>query len=132
MFMKLLSMLGYCVGLTQDVRVELSDVFETEAVVSKKECVPANFWHSFAIHAPFMSAVPDEPERHYLVFEGSGVLLSFNNASLYAMLEEGEKVTLRYRRLMRYIHDYIPPNFNSKKLLGSETQEIFDSVEKRC
>jgi|GEM_PF-5163130 len=129
--MGLLAMLGYCVGLTQDVRTELSDVFETEAVVSKKERMPANSWHSFAIHAPFMSAVPDTPEKHYIVFEGNSLLLKVDNADLYAMLEEGEKVTVRYRQLTRYIHDYIPPNFNSKKLLGSETQQVFDSIEKR-
>ncbi|MCK4588850.1 MAG: hypothetical protein KAT77_00270 [Nanoarchaeota archaeon] len=131
--MNLLSFIGYCIGMTQEVRTELSDVFEDEAVVGKKEHVPANPWvsMSYAIHAPFMIATPGTEEKHYIVFEGEGILFRVNNQNLFAMLEEGDKVMVKYRRLTNYIHDYMPPNFSSKKLLGSTSENIFDSAEKR-
>jgi len=131
--MSLLSFLGYCMGLTQEVKTSLSDVFETEAVVSKREKISSDplASMSYAIHAPFMLATPSTPERNYVVFEGEGIFFKVDDQTLFDRLEEGDKAIVRYKTLISYIHDYIPPNFRSKKLLGSTSENIFDSAEKK-
>lgn len=132
--MGLLSFIGYCLGLTEDTGREESSVLEREVVVRKKEHLPADpwAWLSYPVHAPFMMSLPDALEKNYITFEGESVALRIDSKELFDILNEGEKVTVFYRKISENVFDYVPPNFHSKKYLGQrEVGQEFVGVQKK-
>ena len=114
--------IGYKLGLTNDVRVELSDLFKSSAVVIDKRHRP--------IDSTLLYLGMWDKEKYLVRFAGDGIEFFEDNRKFFDMFDVGEEVIVSYKELIVVRTDYIPPNFDDKqevdrsfaynKLVGAE------------
>ena len=99
--------IGYTLGLTKELRYELSDTLNEAAEVTAKRHVPEN--NAFI----FMGLV--FPEEYNISFKGNTTNFQINDKSLYENFEVGDKVRVNYQNKHLASFDYRPPNFGEKE-----------------
>jgi hypothetical protein len=70
------------------------------------------------------------PEEHYIVFNDKTHTIRTINDGWFEIFNKGDLVDLDYRFIRTNIKDYIPPNFDQKRLVRVEEKYCVEKAEK--
>ncbi len=112
-----LKQIGWRLRLTEQTRTELSDIlYETGEVTAKNRRIEDSYvMLGFADGA--MTLPLNEDKGYHISFRGQRTSFDLDDKAIFRAFEVGNKVRIAYRERYRETYDYVPPDFNAKKLV---------------
>jgi len=102
-------------GLTEGLRYELSDLIEEEMEVTERH---QGHSHAGELHAygPGWQKGMDNLGRsgYYVTFGDS---LHVGSFTLFKNFSEGDNAVVKYKKIFGCVTDYVPPNYDEKKVI---------------
>lgn len=126
--MELLRRIGYYLRLTKEVRTGMQK--ESEILLSDtSKVIYKKHFRGILTGLEFMG-VYGRNEQFNIWFRGQKTSFYLNNKNLFKRFEVDEEVKVRYMEDKILIYDYLPSDFNKKKLLEERTFNKFVRAEK--
>jgi hypothetical protein len=108
----------YKLGITEERKESISDLIHGKFQVVRKETHRNEY-----MPAPLA-------EEHYVIFNDEKHTIKTINDGWYESFKKGDLVELDYRSIVTNVMDYVPPDFDQKKVIRIEKNYRVEEVNK--